>query len=360
MSTLASPGTTRHNSLMRTLTLVLLCGAVARPVAAQAVPQHVPTTVDFRSSSAASAAAVWLGGSDGTFARTRDGGRTWTVDTIPGASGLFLVGVHAMNADTAYALGTSFSGGSARIYRTNDGGATWELQYSNDTPGIFFDGLTFWDAHRGLAFSDPVNGHLVIVRTEDGEEWSVVSTDSIPPALPGEVGFAASGTAVAVADSADAWIGTGGGATARIYHSTTGGRSWTVSATPLPAGATSGIYAIAFRDALHGVAVGGDYAMPGSTAENVLGTSDGGQSWTLLGTSAPAGARYGIVYVPGTAGTFVAAGPSGWGFSTDHGKTWTAGDLTRYNTVTAWSAAAIWLAGQHGAVARLALPPNTR
>lgn len=133
-----------------------------------------------------------------------------------------------------------------------------------------------------------------------------------------------------------------------------------MSATPLPAGATSGIYSIAFRDALHGVAVGGDYAMPGSSAENVLGTDDGGQTWSILGTSAPAGVRYGIVYVPGTAGTFVAAGPSGWGFSTDDGKTWTAGDLTRYNTVTAWSAGAVWLAGQHGAVARLALPASTR
>lgn len=344
---------------MRTFAIVLLCGAVARQAAAQAVPQHAPTTVDFRSSSAASAAAVWLGGSDGTFAHTRDGGRTWTVDTVPGASGLFLVGMHAVNADTAYALGTSFSGGSARIYRTGDGGATWALQYTNDTPGIFFDGLAFWDAQHGIAFSDPVNGHLVIVRTEDGEEWTAVPADSIPPALAGEVGFAASGTAVTVADTADAWIGTGGGATARIYHSADGGRSWTVSATPLPAGSTSGIYSIAFRDPLHGVAVGGDYAMPGSTAENVLGTSDGGRTWSIIATSVPAGARYGVVYVPGATTTLVAVGPSGWGLSTDDGHTWTAGALTRYNTVTAWSAGAIWLAGQHGAVARLALPANT-
>lgn len=343
---------------MRSLVVLLLVLALPSAARAQAVIEHAGTDAEFRASCAASATVVWLGGRDGTYAVTTDGGTHWRSDTVPGATKFVVVGLHAVNADTAILLMTSFDGGASRIYRTDDGGRTWRLSYEKTAPGVFFDGLAFWDAMHGVAFGDPVGGHLMIIRTDDGEHWSDVPADSVPPAAEGEAGFAASGTAVAVADSVDAWIGTGGGSVARVYRSSNRGHSWSVATTELPAGSTAGLFAIAFRDARHGVAVGGNYATPASPSDNVLTTEDGGRTWAIVGASVPAGVRYGIVYVPGTADTYVAAGPSGWGYTQDGGITWTEGDATRYNTVTAWDAGAVWLAGPDGRVARLAPLPH--
>lgn len=335
--------------------IVFFCLAAAPSAGwAQAVPQNAGTSAEFRASSAASADVVWLGGRQGTYAVTTDGGAHWRTDTVPGATKLVVVGLHAVSADTAMLLMTSFDGGLGRIYRTDDAGGTWRLSYENATPGVFLDGMAFWDATHGVAFGDPVGGHLMIVRTDDGEHWMEVPADSMPAAAEGEAGFAASGTAVTVADTADAWIGTGGGTIARVYHSSDRGHTWSVAPTDLPAGATAGIFAVAFRDAQHGLAVGGNYATPASPSDNVLATDDGGRTWRLLGVSAPAGVRYGIVYVPGTAETYVAVGPSGWGFTRNGGTTWTEGGDTRYNTVTAWSAGTVWVAGPDGGVARVA------
>ena len=82
----------------------------------------------------------------------------------------------------------------------------------------------------------------------------------MPAALPGEGAFAASGTCLVVQGDRNAWFGTGGG---RVFRSTDRGRSWTVHTTPIRAGnGTSGIFSLAFWDADHGVAVGGDYKEP--------------------------------------------------------------------------------------------------
>ncbi|NIP79443.1 MAG: oxidoreductase, partial [Gemmatimonadetes bacterium] len=100
-------------------------------------------------------------------------------------------------------------------------------------------------------------------------------------ALDGEAGFAASGTAIAVAGDRHAWIGTGAGPRARVYRTADAGKSWDAVDTPLPAGPTAGIFGVAFRDTLNGVAVGGDYTDTTSAALNVLRTRDGGRSWEL-------------------------------------------------------------------------------
>jgi photosystem II stability/assembly factor-like uncharacterized protein len=316
---------------------------------------------------------VWAGGRNGTFARTTDGGATWTADTVPGASQLFFIDVHAVDARVAYAsqlffidvhavdarvaylLGTNFEGGEARIYKTADGGSSWTSQYRDTTPGVFFDGMAFWDERNGVAFSDPVEGGLLIIATSDGETWSRVPPEDVPAPLPGEAGFAASGTAVAVYGTEHVWIGTGGGTVARVYYSSDRGRTWNVADTPLPGGPTSGIFGIAFRDSLNGVAVGGDYTKGTEPGGNVIRTADGGLTWTSAASSLPAGCRYGATYVPGGRGPIlVATGPSGWGLSRDDGATWTVLDTVGYNTVAAAPAGgALWVAGVEGRIAVL-------
>ena len=321
--------------------------------------QSSGATTEFRGISAASPLVVWASGRNGIYARTVDGGTSWVSDTVPGASELFFIDVHAVDDSTAYLLGTHFEGGLASIYKTTDGGASWAIQYSDTTPGVFFDGMAFWDADNGVAFSDPVEGAFLIITTSDGgATWHRVPPENIPPPLPGEAGFAASGTAISVEGSDNVWFGTGGASVGRVFRSTDRGRSWTVSETPIAANATSGIFGIAFWDAQNGVAVGGDYSRPNEPIENVARTRDGGLTWTLVGSSQPAGVRYGVSHVPGTRGpTLLATGPSGWGYSLDGGASWIVIDTLGYNTIAvAASTRAAWVAGMEGRIAKLQLP----
>ena len=124
----------------------------------------------------------------------------------------------------------------------------------------------------------------------------------------------------------------------------------------MPAGPTAGIFGVAFRDTLNGVAVGGDYRDTTSAALNVIRTSDGGRSWELVGRTEPTGVRYGVAWArePASAGrpwVLVAVGPSGTGVSRDGGARWTAVDAVGYNTATFVDGGG-WAAGVEGRVAR--------
>ncbi len=303
--------------------------------------------------------AGWAAGRGGAWLRTTDGGGNWTVDSIPQAATLFLVDAYATGPDTAWLLGTDFNGGESRIYHTVDGGLHWSEQYRRSGTGVFFDGMAFWDGRRGLAFSDPVDGAFLIVRTDDGgRTWAEVPNASIPPPLAGEAGFAASGTAIVTGPDGRAWFGTGGGAHARVFRTTDYGRTWSVADTPLPGGATAGIFGLAFRDAQHGAAVGGDYQKPTVSLQNVLRTDDGGRTWTVAGRALPAGVRYGVAWGRfGGRRALFAVGPSGSGYSLDDGVTWTAISDEAWNTV-AFDGGLGLAAGTNGRIGRWGAQPR--
>lgn len=322
------------------------------------IRQAVPTQTELRGLAAASRGVVWATGRGGVVAHTRDGGVTWLADTIPDAGRLFLVDVYAADDRSAVVLGTDFDGGLARIYRTVDGGLTWSVVYEDHRDGAFYDGLACWDLSHCVAFGDAIDGRLVVVRTEDGRTWLRLGDDALPPALAGEGGFAASGTAVSALGRRHAWIGTGGGRVARVYRSDDGGASWSAVETPLPASASAGIFGVAFADTLHGIAVGGDYANPRAPGPNVLASDDGGRSWHAAGSTSPAGVKYGVVHLRGTAAGYVVVGPTGSGWTLDAGRSWTAIDTTSYNTVAFASPAAGWVAGPDGRVARASNAPH--
>ena len=139
--------------------------------------------------------------------------------------------------------------------------------------------------------------------------------------LPGEGAFAASGTNVAVHGANDAWFATGAASKARVLHTRDRGRSWTIADTPLIAGPSSGAFSVAFRDASHGVVVGGDYQKEGEALNNLAVTSDGGRTWTLVKERGLSGFRSVVTYVPGTKMSVIAVGPQGADWSEDDGRT---------------------------------------
>lgn len=329
--------------------------AYATVAAGQWRVQPSGSTASLRGVSAVNERVVWASGSAGTVLRTVDGGRSWRrIPPPPGSDSLDFRDVHAVSATTAYVMSAGDSGQS-RIYKTTSGGGRWALQYTSDQPGFFLDAIAFWDARRGVAMSDPVAGRFVVLTTSDGGgTWTPVPAAQMPAAIEGEAAFAAGGTALTVRAGGHAWFGTGGSGATRVFRSTDFGRRWHAAPAPLATGAASqGIFAVAFRDAQRGVAVGGDYANPASGNDVAATTADGGRSWRALTDRAPTGYRSGLAVVPGTRGRVViAVGTSGSDRSTDGGLTWAPLDTLGFNAVSFASPAAGWAVGAGGRIAR--------
>lgn len=348
----------------RVMTGVLVVMAVAATAALELAVQtpmwtmqSTGSTASLRGVSAVSDRVAWASGSRGTVLRTMDGGATWEPRVVPGGEALDFRDVDAFSADVAYALSIG-NGDASRIYKTTDGGATWQLQFTNQEPDGFYDAMAFWDARRGVAVSDSINGQFVIIRTEDGgATWTRVPPGGLPPAQEGEGYFAASGTNVAVWGDRHVWLGTGAASRARVLRSADAGRTWQISETPLLGGGTAGIYSIAFRDAMHGMVVGGAYDKEDEAIDNVAVTADGGATWALVrgpdGPSALAGFRSAVKYLPGTT-ALVAVGPSGTDISRDDGRTWSPLEGPGFHTFSLTPDGVVgWGAGSRGRIGRL-------
>jgi photosystem II stability/assembly factor-like uncharacterized protein len=283
-------------------------------------PVPTGTTARLRGVSAVDDRVAWASGTNGTVIRTADGGLTWQRLTVPGAEKLDFRDVDAVSAQEAFVLSIG-PGEQSRIFRTSDAGATWVEQFVNKDPKAFFDAMAFWDATRGVAVSDSVDGQFVILTTADGgATWTRVPAAALPPALPNEGFFAASGTNVAVLPPNHVWVGTGAANESRVLRSSDGGRTWALAKTPLASGPSAGIFSIAFADPSHGIVVGGDYKAESAISDNAAVTTDGGATWTLV--KGLSGFRSVAAYQPGNAPTIVAVGPSGADVSRDRGKTW--------------------------------------
>lgn len=310
------------NSLFPTVHSLLLTAILLS--APHWIIQNSGTTARLRGISAVSDRVVWASGSGSTILRTADGGATWQRLTITRDT-LDFRDIDAVDPQTAYVLSIG-NGPLSRIYKTTDSGATWTLQFKNHDSKAFYDAMSFWDVNHGIVIGDSIDGQFCILATENGGRiWKRVPGSALPPALENEGAFAASGTNIAVIGKTHAWIGTGAARKARVLRTVDRGRTWKVSDTPLVAGASAGIFSVAFRDSKNGVVVGGDYTKEKDAVSNVAVTRDGGATWTLVrGLS---GYRSAVAYVPLTAAStrtsaLVAVGPSGADYSTDDGLTW--------------------------------------
>src|SRR6266480_2678553 len=308
-----------------------------------------------RGVSAVSDRVAWASGAGSTVLRTSDGGATWQKLTVT-TDAVDFRDVDAIDARTAYVLSIG-NGPASRIYKTDDAGATWTLQFKNEDPKAFFDAMSFWDAAHGIVIGDSIAGQFCIMTTEDGgRNWRRVPASALPPALPNEGAFAASGTNIAVFGKSDAWIGTGAATKTRVLRTHDRGRTWKVAETPLVAGASAGIFSVAFRDAKHGVVVGGDYTKEKDAVNNLAVTNDGGITWTLA--KGLNGFRSAVAYVPGMKTALVAVGPSGTDYSVDDGRTWIQLAGPGFDTLSFVRNQPIgWAAGAHGSLARLVFAP---
>jgi photosystem II stability/assembly factor-like uncharacterized protein len=331
--------------------------ATATPLAAPVLTaQQSGTTALLQAVSAVDERVVWVSGHAGTYARTVDGGATWTTGRVPGADTLQFRDVHAFSADTAWLMSAG-TGTLSRIFRTIDGGRMWVEQHVNREPEGFFDCMAFWDSRRGVVFGDAVRGeHFVLVTTDAGEHWRRAAPDRLPAAAAGEGSFAASGTCVATVGRQTAFVGTGNAASARVLKTVDGGESWVAYHTPVASGEAAGIASVAFRDSLHGVVIGGEIGKPAARGDYVARSSDGGRTWETAGRFTFAGPAYGAAYIPGLRQpALVAVGPRGADVSHDDGRTWARLDTLAYWSIGFASRASGWAVGPAGRITHVRL-----
>jgi photosystem II stability/assembly factor-like uncharacterized protein len=331
--------------------LVALAGST--PARAQWVYVTSGASAELRGLSSVSDRIVWASGSRGAVLRSGDGGRTWTADTVPGAAALDFRAVHGFSGSAAVvASAGEAEKGLARIFATTNGGRSWDLVYSTDQKGVFLDAIAFWDARNGVALSDPEGGAFFVLLTSDGgRTWARIPPERLPPVLPGEAAFAASGSSLVVQGNSRMWIGTGGSGRARVMHSPDRGRTWFVTDVPVHAeGGAAGIFSLAFYDARRGVAAGGDYTKPRLDARSIALTYDGGRTWHAAKTP-PKAYLSGVSYA-GAVSRLVAVGLAGSFVSRDSGQTWTPMDTIAMNSVR-FSGKSGWAVGPRGRAAHL-------
>ena len=168
-------------------------------------------------------------------------------------------------------------------------------------------------------------------------------TADMPPALPGEAGFAASGQCLTSIGRAR--LVAGRRRTSRVYHSDDGGCTgrWR---TPIPSSPTAGIFALAFTTrctASRSAAT----SWPRRTPRRDRLTNDGGASWQLAASApeastAPASSSHAAE--PGDRG-----GADRQRASTNGGNTWTTIGHTA-STRSAAGNGACWASGEKGRV----------
>jgi photosystem II stability/assembly factor-like uncharacterized protein len=269
---------------------------------------------------------------------------TWRDVAPRGTADVDFRDVEVIDDRTAFLM-SSGQGPQSRIYKTTDGGATWALLTTNLEPKGFWDCMSFWDPTHGIIVGDPPaggDGRFTIMTTSDGATWQKIKG---PSANKDEGAFAASGTCVFTRGTREAWFGTGGVNGARVFHSEDGGQTWSVAKTPIRHdSASAGIFSLAFSDALHGIAVGGDYMKPDESAGNVAVTDDEGRTWSVPTGPGPRGYRSAV-----SGG--IATGPSGTDQSSDRGRTWTKATDEGYNAFNSG-----WAVGPNGRIARLDTP----
>lgn len=327
---------------------LLAAGPVPRPVITE---QSSGTTALLQAVHALDARTVWASGHAGTVVRSLDGGTTWQATVVPEQAKMQWRDLHAASADEAWLMAAG-NGPMSRIVHTADGGASWQTQWVNADSSAFFDCLALWPDRRGFAFSDAVAGAIPLLQTTDGVTWTE-RRDRLPAAVQGEGGFAASGTCATTFGARHGWIATGAGAVPRVHRTTDGGARWAAAEVPLLRGGASGATSVAFRDAKHGVVLGGSIDGK-ATGPRTAVTSDGGARWRTAGEPPFDGAIYGAVYAR-AAGQWllVAVGPGGAAWSADDAATWQPLAPGPFWSVGAAPDGTCWLVGPKGRIVKV-------
>ncbi len=281
---------------------------------------------------------AWASGTGGTVLRTEDGGAHWARCATPeGAEKLDFRGVWAWDASNAVVM-SSGPGDQSRVFKTSDGCRHWTEELKNSEKDGFWDAIAFQkgDNKSGVLIGDPIRGVFDTKFTAAGQGW--LTDQKACKANPGEAAFAASNSSVFAFGPRRYIIGTGGKGGPRALLSpllayNDSDKDCLEVQVPVAGGdEAAGVFSIAFRDAKHGIAVGGDYKKPSEPVGTAAWTDDGGRHWKAA-AKPPHGYRSAVAW-DSQASAWIAAGTNGSDISRDDGKTWEPLDDGKWNALS--------------------------
>jgi hypothetical protein len=127
--------------------------------------------------------------------------------------------------------------------------------------------------------------------------------------------------------------------------------TWRGTQTPLASGNdSSGVFSVAFRDPMHGIAVGGDFRKPNDATGNAAFTADGGEHWSAAGKP-PHGYRSAVAW-DAAEQAWITVGSNGSDISYDDGNTWQWLDSGNWNALSL-----PWAVGPRGQIGKLGTLP---
>ena len=292
-------------------------------------------------------AVVWASGSNGTVARSVDGGKTFQWLTVKGFEQRDFRDIEAFDDNTAIIMAVAEP---AIILKTKDGGKTWKRMFEDTTKGMFLDAMDFYKK-SGVVIGDPVDSvhpSVFIAFTRDaGEHWTIPD-DNIPLSK-GEAFFASSGTNVKMLPLQRNLFRYGlvsGGTQSHFIGKTK-------DPLPLLQGKQStGANSMAINlSAKRIVVVGGDFANDKDTTGNCVFSTNLGTTWQHPQTP-PHGYRSCVEFINGN--KLISCGTSGVDVSNDGGNNWNLISSESFHVCQkAKNGAAVFLAGNDGRIAKL-------
>ena len=294
---------------------------------------------------------VWCSGSNGSIARSIDGGKTFSWQTVTGHENRDFRDIEAFDANTAIIIGIAEP---AIILKTKDGGKTWKKVFEDSTKGMFLDAIDFDNKGNGIAIGDPIDKKPYVILTKNkGDDWfRDKRNDTL---IFGEAFFASSGTNIKIIDDNTELL--------KTYVFVTGGTKSTLHIDntykylklPIIQGKKStGANSIdVFKD--KAVIVGGDFTNDRDTTNNcVLVDLKTNPPTFLHPQTPPHGYRSCVVYV--NEKTLVTCGTNGVDISYDCGNNWQLISTESFHVVQkAKKGSAIFFAGSGGKIAKLQL-----
>lgn len=287
----------------------------------------------------------WASGSNGTVARSVDGGKTIEWLTVTGYETRDFRDIEAFDANTAIIMAVAEP---AVILKTKDAGKTWKKVFEDTTKGMFLDAMDFSEKGTGEVIGDPINKNLFKALTADfGDHWfTLQNVDTAFQLKEGEAFFAASGTNIKFSgDDNYPFFYVTGGTSSRFFF-----KKKFYQLDIKQGQETTGANSVALNpNKKNIIIVGGDFSKDTSKSLNcVLVNLKDVPQFTIPQTP-PHGYRSCVEYI--TKDKLVTCGTSGVDISSDGGMNWQLLSTQSFHVCQrAKKGNAVFLAGANGKI----------
>lgn len=241
--------------------------------------------------------------------------------------------------DSTFLVATAGSPGF--ILKTTNRGYSWDTTWFNMNEQVFIDGMAFYDDKVGYAFGDPLDGYLLVLKTNDGgNTWQRIPKKQLgKPKHKTEASFAASNSGIQITEDGVVLLSYSSEKRNRVLYFYEGVKKWKgmknklitgSMKTKLISGKAKGIYGSALaRNEL--VLVGGSY-LDSTAAIQTSGVLNIETGRFQPSTNPVLGYRSGVACIKSVC---IATGRTGTDISFDAGLNWESFNHEAYYTVVA-------------------------